>query len=308
MPACTICKNRKTRLKYKKNNYRYYQCGNCLSFFLFPVPSEKNLAGYYKDTFDYSSGKTEEKRLQKRASLIVGKMISLGKKNGTLLDVGSGYGYLVRAAKGQGLKITGIEPSRALYSSSKALTGVKILNTDFCSFVKQYKGTEFDYITLVHVIEHVPKPVVFLKMAVELLKVGGILYVETPNANSWLAKAEKENYTFLTPPDHLSLFTPQSFMEIFRSFKNIEIKSFSTYSQPEHLMGILKKKLQMLNPKSQTNSKSQISNSKTHISISLIKKIKYLIFDRILAKLVTPVLNINNKGSIIETYVKKISD
>src|SRR5207245_11243493 len=67
----------------------------------------------------------------------------------------------------------------------------------------------FDVITSSHVIEHVLEPVAFLSVARRVLKPNGILYVFTPNAESWGHAMFGPSWYPLEPPRHLHIFRPR---------------------------------------------------------------------------------------------------
>lgn len=315
MPSCPLCKSDAKQL-YKINYYHYFCCSNCKTLFLHPKPTERAVNQYYKTLFGYSTGKVEECRIRERARIIIAQLRKFNPQGKTLMDIGSGYGYFLDEANKLNLEVTGIEPSKKLHSISiNQLIDINIIFSSFEQYFKKKQKEKFDFITLIHVIEHVSNPEDFIRMASKMLNKNGILYIETPNYNSWLAKTEKENYTFLTPPDHIWIFSKFSMIRIIEKIKQLNILRISTYSYPEHFMGIMKRKFQ--NPISpstpssgprgnfQTNSKYQISNDKQMAYLPL-KKLKYYFFDRLIAPIFTPLLNIGGYGSILELYIKKI--
>ncbi|MBI3366789.1 class I SAM-dependent methyltransferase [Candidatus Roizmanbacteria bacterium] len=254
---------------------------------------------YYRSEFEYPAGKNEEDRIRKRAKTIIACLKKLNSNGQKLLDVGSGYGYFLDEALKQKLNITGIEPSKNLHSPSiDPQIKECIIHCSFEDYFKKKSYQKFDFISLIHVIEHVSYPKQFIQMCSKLLNKNGILYIETPNFNSWLAKKEKMNYTFLTPPDHIWLFSSKSLRLIIEKFKQLYIESISTYSYPEHLMGMLKNELK---PESE---KLKVTNENLKLNINL-KRIKYVFFDKLFAPLFTPLLNIGIYGSILELYIKK---
>ncbi len=318
MLRCPICRFNKPYPKYKVKKYQYYECKNCETLFTCPLPTKKTINAYYSDKFEYTAGIAEESRIRKRAKIILKRLKQLCPEGKTLLDIGSGYGYFLEEAEKLKLKTVGIEPSRKLYVQSiKRLYTSLVINTDLLSFFKENQDKKFDSITAIHVIEHVLNPFQFIRQASQLLNRNGILYIETPNYDSWLARAEKEKYTFLTPPDHICLFSLKSLQLIVAKTSSLRLDSYSTYSYPEHFMGIIKRKFQILNPKSQTNPKSKILNTKqldirnsnlfgaSNLEFR-ISDFKYLLFDKLLAPLFTPFLNCANRGSILQLYLRRL--
>lgn len=304
MQTCPICTNKKTEFFHTVNHFSYYRCNNCTTLSLYPQPSKKDIDEYYKKNFVYSAGEANESQIRRRAKKVLHKLKGMNPSGRTLLDIGSGYGFFLDEAKKSNLDIIGIEPSKELYKNSIKFTR----NITFEDFNRENKNKKYDFISLIHVIEHVDNPREMLQKASFLLTKGGILYIETPNLNSHLFHEEKYQYTFLTPPDHIWIFSFKSFEYLLREGNGIEVIQKTTYSQPEHFMGILKKKLEVRSEKLEAKNESKkmpFKSSNIQPPTSNISRLKYLVFDRFLSPLLTPLLNIGGYGSILEVYIKK---
>ena len=315
MPICEICNYVRTEYFHKLSKYSYYLCFSCYTLFLHPKPTQKQINHYYKKYFNYKAGELNEKLIRKRAKVILKNLMNLNLKGKTLFDIGSGYGYFLDEAIKLVISAFGIEPSKTLFTISiKHLIEIIIKNLTFEKYYELNKNKKFDFITLIHTTEHILNPHETIYKAIKLLNPGGILYIETPNLDSHLFNTEKYEYTFLTPPDHIWIFSLKSFQKILKNIPDFKIEKFSTYSYPEHLMGIIKKKFKILSMKSGTITNYQNSN-KDHSSNPLLIKegnkkggvsdFKYMLFDKFLSPLFTPLLNLGNKGSILELYIKK---
>jgi len=253
--------------------------------------------------FKYQVGMKNKVRTVQRAKIILDNLIRLHPKGKKLLDIGSGFGFFIKEASKVGLKPAGIEPSK-LINQIPMNRFIEKYNATFDQFYMLNNKRRFDFITLIHSIEHVANPKEFLDKACLLLNPGGILYLETPNLNSHLFWAEKENYTFLTPPEHLYLFSKKSMRTILKDHPSLKIIKSSTYSYPEHLMGTIKAISKIKKQRSKIGTESNLSNK---IKSSKIRNInlKFVFFDKILAPLFTPLLNVNGYGSVLELYMKK---
>jgi len=316
MPVCPICRS-KCRFFLTIGNYIYCECHKCQTLFLHNGPKLRELNSFYATSFSYEAGKTNEQRIRQRSRIILKNLKKLNPSGKTLLDVGSGYGYLLDEAHKFNVNAIGIEPSRNLFKHS---VNKKVINIDLEDYFKRKPVKRFDFITLVHVIEHIKNPQKWLGIIRDLLNPGGILFIETPNLDSHLFNFEKYYYTFLTPPEHLWIFSKYSFVRLLRKITDLKLIKHSTYSYPEHFMGILKKilvrkaKIPVLNDlgiperrdvltsRSEGRAPTRVKNAVS----SFFKRIKYLIIDKIFAKLLFRLLNIGNKGSFLELYIKKI--
>ena len=299
MVTCSICHHKKARLSFLKNNYQYYSCPKCKTFFIYPFPKKKELSIYYKKFTN--SAISQERTIRKRSIRIINQLKKLSPCGKDLIDIGCGYGFLLDEARKKGLSVIGVEPSISAFKYFKNILKINGSNSNFEEFIK-INRKKFDFVIFSHVIEHIKNPKNVISQLSKLLKVNGILYIETPNINSHLFYEEKENYTFLLPPEHLWLFSLNSFSYTIPS--NLSMVKVNTTSQTEHFMGILKNKFKrhLLIDIVQTTKKTQGQIQKP---TTILKKIKYLLLDKILAPLLTPLLNKNNLGSILQIYLRK---
>jgi 2-polyprenyl-6-hydroxyphenyl methylase/3-demethylubiquinone-9 3-methyltransferase len=103
-----------------------------------------------------------------------------------ILDIGCGGGLFLSLLKQQGARVTGIElsDSRAQYARMKHDLQIykHPIESDF--WQKEYAG-HFDAVTLWDVIEHVNYPFQTLQCAVNVLRPGGWLLIDTPCRDSF---------------------------------------------------------------------------------------------------------------------------
>ncbi|MFH1827489.1 MAG: class I SAM-dependent methyltransferase [bacterium] len=268
---------------------------------------DKNIS--YSKNFKHIVNKTSERRLTTNYKSILNYIKKITKKHDSLLDIGSGYGTFLNIAKNS-IKVIGIEPSLNLYKNSVKKYPIKVLNLSFNKYFKQNKNSKFDVITLIHVIEHIQDPADLIKKTLLLLNKNGMLFIETPNLNSFLFKAEQHKYTFLTPPEHLFIFSKYSFFKIIYNLNNSKIVKISSYSYVEHSVKILKT---FLIPNFNKNKLHRHKNMTSLIhdrgqksSFIMIKKVVfYFIFHKIIGPIISLTTKINNKGTFLQLYIRK---
>ncbi|MDH7476625.1 MAG: class I SAM-dependent methyltransferase [Microgenomates group bacterium] len=304
MISCPLCYKKNSSSFYKIDRFHYFFCQICQSLFLYPLPKEEELISFYKKKYRQEVACQNQKRLYQRAEIILKKLKKLNPSGTTLLDIGSGYGFFLDQAKKFGLKTLGVEPSNYLAECAKKKFALNIVNLDFETYFAKNPNQKFDFITLIHVIEHLINPKKILEKISRLLKPNGILYIETPNLDSHLFWREKKDYIFLTPPDHVYIFS-RRFFEQNNFKKKLKLISLSTYSYSEHFMGVIKR---VIFNRPMINNEKKFCPTKSNQSSpnQLTKKIKFYFFDSFLAKLFYPILNIGNKGSILEVYYQKV--
>lgn len=300
----SVCHNRNMQKSWKVGKYQYYSCTLCDSLRIIPPPKTKIIKETYSD-FSYTTGFKNENNIRARSQIILKKCLQLNKTAKTILDIGCGAGFLLDEARRKGLIPTGLEPSMSLAKYAREELGLTIYDEYLTKeTVKRLNGT-FDIVILSHVIEHIPNPEKFLKLVSLLLSQNGILYIETPNYGGWLARLEKKNYTFLTPPEHVSLFSKRGLdMLLEDSNKTLKTEIWSTYSEPEHVVGAF-----MLLRKNRSikllRLPKLLKQSNTNKFPNIFKQLKYLLINKFLASALLPLFNFGGQGSYLSCYIRK---
>lgn len=124
---------------------------------------------------------------------------------GALLDIGCNIGLFVRAAAAAGFSASGAELNEACAAYGREKFGLRISSGALEG--GDFAPRSFDVVTMFDVLEHAPAPTALLASAGRLLKPGGLLVVQSPNFGSLMAALFRENWRWLTPPDHLYHFT-----------------------------------------------------------------------------------------------------
>lgn len=135
---------------------------------------------------------------------------------GRLLDVGAATGFFLSIAKERGWEVAGIELSDFAAAEGRK-KGFEIRTgtlgtTDFLA-------GSFDLVTMWDVIEHVTNPAKELGLVWKLLKPGGIVAINTPDAGSLLARFLGTNWHALVPPEHLYYFKVSNLSQVLSTQK-----------------------------------------------------------------------------------------
>jgi 2-polyprenyl-6-hydroxyphenyl methylase/3-demethylubiquinone-9 3-methyltransferase len=124
-----------------------------------------------------------------RAGFIDAKVEIAGKN---VLDVGCGGGILSEALARRGARVTGIDMGEAPLGVARLHLLESKLDVSYeLSSAEDYAARhagEFDVVTCLEMLEHVPDPASVLRACAALLKPGGQLFVSTINRNpkAWL--------------------------------------------------------------------------------------------------------------------------
>lgn len=96
-----------------------------------------------------------------------------------VLDIGSGIGVWPEILTRTGFNVDCVEENELSIDFIYEKLGLKCFNG-----IDNVLG-EYDVISLIHVLEHIEKPVVFLKKIKKLLREGGKIFVEVPDASEF---------------------------------------------------------------------------------------------------------------------------
>lgn len=213
--------------------YDYHRCECCGLAFQYPPPDAVTIASFYPPHYDIYDEQRRERKIGglRRALLRHSKgyrHLPAGLANrilaaicspfmasdtpdfvtdGRMLDVGCGNGRYLTTMRALGWQIQGVEFSPEGVRVCR-MGNVPVHHGDLGS--AQFPDDHFDLITARHVIEHVPEPRFFIAELARILKPGGLLVVETPNANAlgraWLST----NWFANEVPRHLFMHSPAS--------------------------------------------------------------------------------------------------
>ncbi|MFJ7950815.1 class I SAM-dependent methyltransferase [Lysinibacillus sp. NPDC096418] len=200
-----------------KNGNEIIECNICGFKHVYPYPKNESIAKLYTEEYyekaqpEYIK-KVEEDKVwwlevyQERIKQISNYVENKQKVN--VLDIGSGTGYFLLAAKEEGWIETGVEPSIQAYNYSKN-QALNVHNEFFSEELIQELPL-YDVIHMNHVLEHVPHPQTMLKLIWNQLKPGGIFCVAVPNDfnpfQNMLVKDHNYEPWWVSPLEHVNYF------------------------------------------------------------------------------------------------------
>lgn len=127
---------------------------------------------------------------------------------GRALDVGCSTGGFLWCLKQYGWDVAGVELNESAASQAAEAVGCDVFAGEVGD--APFPEASFDFVHMSHVIEHVYDPVATLQAVRRLLRPGGLLYVETPNARGSGA-VQCGSYWFpWESPRHIHLFNPET--------------------------------------------------------------------------------------------------
>ena len=183
-------------------DFQVVQCKTCGLIFVNPQPPPDQLGRYYPAVHQISEPAAYE-RLDARPRVRAVSQLLKG-QSGRVLDVGCGKGLFLAGLRDQGWQAVGVEMSEVSGKHARSLN-LEVFSKPLekCGFDQG----SFDVVTLFHSLEHMPNPVQLLHHIHNLLRPGGYMVVEVPNAGSWYARAFKGDWFHCDVPRHLFHFS-----------------------------------------------------------------------------------------------------
>ena len=159
----------------------------------------------YASCYEYKAGNISMV-YRERALRILQKNVP---KNARVLDAACAFGDLLALLDQSNFITYGIDISEYALKRAKKNTRAELVLGDLNKTLP-YKSNFFDAVFALDVIEHLESPYRFLLESHRILKKKGILFVQTPNINSFFEKIYKDKWFAYSDETHLHLFNRKS--------------------------------------------------------------------------------------------------
>lgn len=188
---CPLCEDDRS-IVFDQREFRGFQvvnqlCKNCGLVYQSPRMTEAELLSFYQSEYRqvYQGSQDPSNKdltVQKaRAEALVEILREFGVDNiDRFADIGSSSGLLLEEIKEAfNSQVIGVEPGEA-YRNYAENRGLKVYES--LERVKQAGEPAFDLVSMIHVVEHLPNPVNYLKQLREnFLSSNGKILIEVPN-------------------------------------------------------------------------------------------------------------------------------
>jgi 2-polyprenyl-3-methyl-5-hydroxy-6-metoxy-1,4-benzoquinol methylase len=240
MDICPVCGSREWIKRYRIDSWDIDECGACGFAKIDPMPIREDRAECYSEQKVIERNVKRKSYLQKFSRFLKRLFSKITKRDknaifynklnrylsprSRVLDIGCGDGSFMCKAK-DSFACTGIEISDYLASSARRHPGIKVITGNFLN--TEFKGEEYDGVTLISILEHLDDPLQAVKKCFEFLGSGGVLLMKTVNYNCLNRRIKKENWTGFRPPDHVVYFNPSNLELLLTKagFKKIKISA-----------------------------------------------------------------------------------
>lgn len=230
---CIICNNSNlTKVSEKtrdSNKHSVMKCSKCDMVQLSPIPTERENQEFYNQGKQIKNINEPTKinilrRNQKSDTIRRANFLSkFAPPNSTILDIGAGFGFFIEEVRKRNFQPTGIEISRFARKISEKITDVPVLNIDI---IRESLKMKFDVITLFHVLEHIRKPIEFLRVLRSNLKQNGKLIIEVPNFDDLMVKSNDAYRNFYWQRAHLLYFNKKTLMYVVKKAGFLNCKTY----------------------------------------------------------------------------------
>jgi SAM-dependent methyltransferase len=251
MSACVLCGCDRAEAFFEESDRLYattkkvfavVRCAGCGLARLDPAPEVEELRRYYPDTYWFAPEENTASRMEEwYRRLVLRDHVGFVERaireagQGPLLDVGCGGGLFLGVMRERGFRVVGLDFSSEAAGVAWRQQKAPAVTGDLAR--APFPGGTFAGITMFHVVEHLPEPRVYLEAARRLLKPGGRLIVQVPNAASWQSRLLGRRWSGMDVPRHLFDYTDEHLTRLLEScgFSVARRKYFSLRDNPAGL-------------------------------------------------------------------------
>lgn len=254
----------KDRLGNSDESFPIVQCGGCGVRRTLPKMTEAELARFYPD--DYWGGPEPSQKWISSSQVEKTQFLArCGLSGGSILDVGCGSGFFLRALDPNKWDRFGVETSAAASNAAEVAIGSGHVFTGTLTG-SSWEDSRFDAVTFWSALEHTNEPRMNLREARRIMKAGGTLIVQLPNAASYQARLFAGAWFALDAPRHRYHFT-LAVLERLLSETGFEVYR-TTYFSKAHNSHALR---QSLKAKLLKSNSSAMNRALFYLSLPLIK-------------------------------------
>lgn len=236
---CPICDHSGTKVKSPNlldQNIEWARCNGCRSVFANKQASAEELLDYYRNYYNEHNFNVPQVAISSLEKTIDSFKIYRSESN-AICDIGFGAGTFLDAAQKAGWGCSGTE-----YSASAILLGLsRGWNVHQGDFAPNDLPGPFDVLAIIETIEHVQNPRKLLQEAATRIRVGGLLYGTTPNAESLNMRLLGANWSVVSFPEHPILLSRRALRLLLKELGFVQIKVKSRGFNPFDLLTRLRK-------------------------------------------------------------------
>ena len=213
--ACPVCGENDYGIYCVKDNFVHKRCTACDLVYVDPRLNQEATVAFYNS--DVNEIYNEEKfhgiaenapdNLENLKNYGLLKKHVRDAKGKKLLEIGPGKGTFLAKAASEGFEVYAIELNKLLIENLKKTTE-NIYDKDILEL--DLPKDFFDVIYFRDVMEHIPNMKPFLQKVADILKPGGIVFIDTHNIDSLINRATKDYHTVIFAFEHPVHWSPKT--------------------------------------------------------------------------------------------------
>jgi SAM-dependent methyltransferase len=226
--ACPVCAARDAAPVYRQHfgahdlsairEYTVVVCRPCGAAYADGIPPQRELDRYYREWSKYEhahrGGKeteSDERRFRAVAALV---SVHIRATEARIVELGCATGRQLALLREAGFaNVEGLDPSPACARAAADLYGIRV--TAGTIFDWAFEAGGYDFVLLAHVLEHIEDVGGAMLRIRSILKTGGRVYVEVPDASRLAGRLDAPYQEFST--EHVNFFSPSSLGRLFVS-------------------------------------------------------------------------------------------
>ena len=238
--SCDRCHSRLATPLFSSEDYlsgerfEVVRCGDCGLLRTDFRERAHDLSFYYGPAYYGTAGRRFMGGIERAVGLFRNaraRMVArLAGQPGRILDLGCGRGLMLAALQNMGWQCVGTEVSADLAEAARGARGLEVHSEGIEPL--PFPDASFDAVTTWHSLEHMERPVGTLGDIFRILRPGGLLVIEIPNAAGLQARWGGPGWFHLDVPRHLYHFSRSELTEILVGL-GFSIVQESTFS-PEY--------------------------------------------------------------------------
>ena len=215
MNKCDICFSEKSRILWYVHGYKILQCLECTLVYANVTKNDIENAyeeGYYRNVYpDYES----DRNIHLMNNDILLDQIDKYFSPGTLLEIGSAFGFFIESATRRGWKTSGYENSKYASHIAQVRYQQNVRNEDF---LNADIDKPVDIVCLFDTIEHLLRPSIYIEKISKILPQGGGLIVTTGDIDSLISRVLRRRWRMVVPPLHLYYYSPKTISRLLEKY------------------------------------------------------------------------------------------
>jgi SAM-dependent methyltransferase len=241
---CALCGSAAFRLLGREGVFEIRRCRGCGLVYVSPQPTREELPKFYENMFAEDTERTMQRRsrpgpVERHLRGIIGRRCPGG---GRLLEVGCGYGNLLKHLEALPFELHGLEVSPAVAQAARAHVPAARIGEGVLEEAA-FPDEAFDCIALVAVLEHVKDPRRAVGMLHRWLRPGGAVVIQVPYIQHFFRLARFVPFVpfGFEAPRHLFDFSPRTLPRFLREagFDDVRVEVARPYMTHSRLVSAL---------------------------------------------------------------------